>query len=587
MRLEKSCPHLDRLTRVGTTVLVLTALTLVGAVLLQSGAGFEFSDEGFYLNWIAQPFDYRWSLSHFGYVYRPLYLLVGGNVAALRATNLLILLACSWLFHLRLLHQVWPEPKNRSSLVGLAFAFAPLVWLYLDTWLPTPNYNTLALTALLLAGFAALGLHQRSSATWVDVTLLGVSGVIAFLAKPTCGAALAGLVLIHALVKGNVRWVPMAASSGVAGATLLITTIVIDGSPTAFVHRIQLGLADLRMMQGGYEANALLRLDLPPLNDSLLAIFAVAGICAWSGVRTPFGQPRPRQLFLDGVFFAILATSAVLTALRLELRGWQTPAMIAAAVPFAVLVALVFWRSNQHWNRTQFASAILVLLLPLVYVTGTNNNQWWTASKAGIFWVSGAIALLAAFRPVSVRSLLRLAAISQVICLLVIVHSAKHPYRQTAPIYAMKERVSLGAGRGDLRLSLEGAQYIRELQRIASNAGFVAGQPILDLTGHHPGAVFALGGRSVGRAWMIGSYPGRDVLARAVLQRIDREQISRSWILTEDTGPQQISPTVLEVHGLTLEHDFVRVGTLFSPIGTYSTRFNQALYAPKPCTGLH
>jgi hypothetical protein len=55
-----------------------------------SAYGIDFTDEGFYLNWISNPFLYKVSLSQFGYIYHPLYNLVDGNIAWLRRVNFFI-----------------------------------------------------------------------------------------------------------------------------------------------------------------------------------------------------------------------------------------------------------------------------------------------------------------------------------------------------------------------------------------------------------------------------------------------------------------------------------------------------------------
>ena len=41
-----------------------------------SAYGIDFTDEGYYLHWISNPFLYKSSLSQFGYIYHPLYNLV-------------------------------------------------------------------------------------------------------------------------------------------------------------------------------------------------------------------------------------------------------------------------------------------------------------------------------------------------------------------------------------------------------------------------------------------------------------------------------------------------------------------------------
>ena len=57
----------------------------------------DFTDEGFYLNWIAHPSLYKASHTQFGFIYHPLYLLFGGDIVLLRQANILITLALAWL----------------------------------------------------------------------------------------------------------------------------------------------------------------------------------------------------------------------------------------------------------------------------------------------------------------------------------------------------------------------------------------------------------------------------------------------------------------------------------------------------------
>ena len=65
-----------------------------------SAYGIDFTDEGYYLNWISNPFLYKSSLSQFGYIYYPLYNLVDGNIAWLRRVNFFItfVLACTLVY---------------------------------------------------------------------------------------------------------------------------------------------------------------------------------------------------------------------------------------------------------------------------------------------------------------------------------------------------------------------------------------------------------------------------------------------------------------------------------------------------------
>jgi hypothetical protein len=80
----------------------LVALCAVGVILLiswrskYSAYGIDFTDESFYLLWIANPFIYDESITQFSFVYHPLYRLLNGDVAALRQANILITFALAW-----------------------------------------------------------------------------------------------------------------------------------------------------------------------------------------------------------------------------------------------------------------------------------------------------------------------------------------------------------------------------------------------------------------------------------------------------------------------------------------------------------
>ena len=75
----------------------LTSVITLSWMLWYSRYGFDFTDEGFYLVWIANPFNYRVSTSQFGYLYHPLYLLLGRSISLLRQANVLALFWMAYL----------------------------------------------------------------------------------------------------------------------------------------------------------------------------------------------------------------------------------------------------------------------------------------------------------------------------------------------------------------------------------------------------------------------------------------------------------------------------------------------------------
>src|ERR1700738_1930606 len=110
-------------------------------VMLRCRSGFDFTDEGFYLNWISNPWNYHSSVSQFGFVYRPLFKLVGGDIVLLRQANVLILFALAWALCFVLFRSVivqWDGVGTslRAGLIGVALVAAAGSLSFFDLWLP-------------------------------------------------------------------------------------------------------------------------------------------------------------------------------------------------------------------------------------------------------------------------------------------------------------------------------------------------------------------------------------------------------------------------------------------------------------------
>ena len=122
-----------RMEWIALAISVVASVLLLGWVMLRCRSGFDFTDEGFYLNWISNPWNFRSSVTQFGFVYHPLYKLVGGDVVLLRQANVLILFALGWALCVTLLRSIfirwdsigaslgrrgWRCPRGRSGLAN-------------------------------------------------------------------------------------------------------------------------------------------------------------------------------------------------------------------------------------------------------------------------------------------------------------------------------------------------------------------------------------------------------------------------------------------------------------------------------------
>jgi hypothetical protein len=218
-----------------------------------------------------------------------------------------------------------------------------------------------------------------------------------------------------------------------------------------------------------------------------------------------------------------------------------------------------------------------------LYAFGSDNNYWHAASFAGIFWGLASVALLAYanVKSISWRMFLPIAAAAQLITIAILFISMEYPYRQPQPLRQNDRVVALGADQARITISSDFADYLLVLKQIAGRAGFENGTPMIDMTGHYPGALYSLGARSIGRSWIPGGYKGSEAFAISQLDLVPCSEIARAWILAEDNGPRHLPMEMLKRYGIDVQYDYTEVGTLMSPNGEYPPRYKQRLLKPK------
>ncbi|WP_413457623.1 hypothetical protein [Herbaspirillum huttiense] len=79
---------------------IVGSLVLIGWLLNYSRFGFDFTDESFYVVSMANPFLHDYSHTQFGFLFHPIYLLLGGDLVLLRRLNILLTFFLAlWLSH--------------------------------------------------------------------------------------------------------------------------------------------------------------------------------------------------------------------------------------------------------------------------------------------------------------------------------------------------------------------------------------------------------------------------------------------------------------------------------------------------------
>lgn len=583
------------------------AVCLIVWVLYSCAAGLDLTDEGYYLNWISTPDQYPASHTQFGFIYHQLYVALGRDLVALRQVNLLIVLGLSWLlFSMHLLRQ---RPVHASGVgpVATALVLSTSSLCVLYYWLPTPNYNTLALQALLGGAIALTWIvHSGGARLWPWLTL-GAAGWLAFMAKPTTAMVMGIVFLVALSILRLLRWRRLMIAVSTSTALLVVSAWMIDGSIAQFIDRLRIGAADLERLQGKYELAEIFRFDpLTLTNRELILLCCTAGLVA---VGTYFAlslSPAGHKAVARGamlaaiLLFALGVASYSVLPSPLSLLGLTiTPAFSYASTsdwisnfPFIGAQLLAFpagaWlarllRLEPLPSAREWVLASAFGLLPLAYVFGTNGNYWAAAGGAGVFWVAAAtVPVIARSREARWIHLLPLSIAVVAVATAIIAVSTEAPYRQVVPLRRDTGTVRVRGAK--LRVPAEMANYLTSATWLAASSGFEAGSPIIDLSGRSPALLHIINARAIGLAWLCGGYQGSESMVFASLKRVPNDVLRRSWVLDEPDGPRHLSPDVLRRLGLDLERDYVVVGSLQTPPADYAKSFTQRLHRPKILT---
>jgi hypothetical protein len=576
---------------------VLLALCAAGTVLIiswlirYSAYGIDFTDESFYLVWIANPFSYDASITQFGFVYHPLYILLGGDIASLRQANVVITFALAWGLAYFFLVSLAVDPKeSRITIPVVSASLATSAFIIFDSWLVTPSYNSLNLQALLIS---AIGLvlaeketDRKSITGWL---LIGVGGWLAFMAKPSTALALAVGVFIYLLFarKFSIRMLAIPAISALA--LLLISALLIDGSLFGFVKRLQLGIEFSKHLGGGHTLSQILRFDEFQLSAKLKLTILLVAIALFLGLWSMRAKNKKWSVIGIVISIAFFAITALFTLSQVHRSAGfvQFQGMLIFGVVYAAAItalALGRLQTLKCLSAQQWMIATLFLAMPHVYAFGTNNNYWQAGSSAAIFWLLAGLTLLGPLirERASWLIVLPLALATQAITATLLQTGLEQPYRQPQPLRLNASNLEIGLQRSALTLSEDYSSYFIFAMTAAKKAGFELKTPMIDLSGQSPGILYAIGAESIGQAWTIGDYPGSLRLAKAALARTSCEKIAVSWVLFEKDGPRSIPTELMLSLGADFPNDYRLVGTWKTADGAggYKDPRTQDLYEP-------
>lgn len=585
-------------TRFTLTLSAICTISILGWVLWSCRYGIDFADEGLYLTSIADPGKYGATISQFGFIYHPIYTLLHGSIAALRQFNVLITFSLAWIlvnFTLQLFLEGKGLDKIIRHIVAAAFATACLVFLRL--WIPTPSYNWLAFQALLISLIGLIFIQRSDNfVSAAGCVLLGVGGWLSFMAKPTTAAALAFFSLLYLIISKKLSLRILIITSLVSISLLYFSAFIIDGSVLRFIYRLKEGVKLSNLSNTGHDISDIFRIDNFYFDKRGKITLGVSTLIFFLTARFSVSKNKIERFI--GNSLVIIFTSIILLVSfgfyhKTLHAGEPFQPLMLWSLPFTmVLVGISFYQlaGFLQISRSQWSLVLFFLISPYVFAFGTSNNYWMLGGLVGIFWVLSGFVF---FTPIASRRDLPVLFLvfgfaTQMMTVMQVLSGIEGPYYQPQPLYRDHDEVRLRGEMTTLELPNSFGQYITNAINIANRAGFTTGTPMIDLTGHSPGVLFALGASNTGQAWLYGNFPndsgyrGGDKVAAKVLGEVSCGEASSAWILAEPGGPVSISPTVLSSFGANIETDFKVVGSFKTAkyVGGFPTIQTQEILKP-------
>jgi hypothetical protein len=587
--------RLENLSKIDRLLLIIPFLGAIGIIyweLRYSRYGFDFTDESYYLMWMANPATYDWGVSLFGFIYHPIYRLFNGNIAILRQVNILLTFSLTYVLCYNLLSFFGSESKSeRVPRILLSTGFATGSLIAFNAWLTTPSYNTLALQALLIAalGFLLAERHQsgKSVTGWV---LIGVGGWLAFCAKPSTAAALACCAVLYIFVGKKFHPLLILVSILTTLILFLATAILIDGSIGEFITRFKKGIEYTGYFYEKNTFDRIFRWDQFALDIRERAIIIGLSLFAFFSAFLIYSDSLIKKL-IGVLSSSILLVIVIITIIGLVhdnfLRLDEYQYLITLSLPLSAIflgLTIRLQGKSPSFTRAHWSLALVLMIFPNVYIFGSGNNYWRSCGVAGIFWLLAGLVLCAPIVRNTKKwsALVPLALITQVVVVFLVQNSLDMPYRQPRALRYNNQAVEVGKPGSRLYLADEFADYINTVSTSVKKAGFTPGTPVIDLSGQSPGVLHVMEAKGSGAPWIIGGYPNSLQFAVAALSHLSQDELHKAWILIEPEGPRSIPNEVFSYFGIDLEKNYTEVASWQTAKGAggYEEQRQQILFRP-------
>lgn len=441
--------------------LVLAIASIWSLMLLQPSRGLDLTDEGLYLLAISGAYDHTWG-TPWGWHVRPLAELVFRDLTALRLLNSCLILILSYYYGAVLTIFLKngtntggvPESDLVRVLNGLA-AMASGSLFFGAMLMRTPNYNSVNLVGLLIAGMGLLLLASQAPSrngpnflAGLPHALIAFGVFVALPAKPTTAVFVAIALVSVSFLTSRGELVKDLAITGAFGLALVSLALVLRLWPLNFLE-VLLGQLNSPVLTSRHrlEGATLSLLEIPKdLVQALygLGTFNATALLLLGLLVTLFARKNWPGLAAISVLGTAGATAFLVVSLTHSFVQADTPLRFASSntalfgwlyLLLAVGIATGFGKSRVSKAEGLFAIPLVVSVSAAFGISfGSANGAFGQSSLAASFLL---VLLLAAIQ-ISFSDKLRLALTAGIASILVAValvfagDSQVRPYRMDA-----------------------------------------------------------------------------------------------------------------------------------------------------------
>lgn len=551
-------------------VLPIAALVAIAFLALLLGAanfGFDYTDEGFALNSISNPYYFSGLFTRFSHVVAPFYKLVGERLVPLRQLNILITFVLSLFLAWLAVRRFKNYPKNQirlsqTSLVSLVVAVGGLGFQSLWPFI-TPSYPSVTFIGLAIFIAPLFLLEQDIRNSLCLKVVLFACGSIGFaiilLAKVTT-AAFVSLIFIPYLIFNPSRRLWFFASTALGLCLFTVESLAQFDS----LHELVSDLILTLNIQGSYKASAqnysvhsLAARFLPGQLNLLLLAIVSSFLALYSFLSRMDGRVRQ---YVDSFYFVLPLLLLACLEFVDQIFSYSLASRLADSFVTATFISLFlalafFWLGQYRRDSSntiglialgrlrpalsnlnpEYSFGLLLFLLPFAFTFGSNNGLYEYSAHACLFFPLSLLVLMGCSGdehhfslPIVIWPLFKYAVYSTLI-VGIGANFFVNPWKQSTFFAGQDSRIDV---HGSSVLVSKNAES--ELTHFASTLvshDFKEKTPLLDLTTSGPGVLFFVDAKPVGWPWILGLLPGSTEVAQKILDNSNQSDLENAWII--------------------------------------------------------